>query len=209
MLNLTVRSLSSLSASYELSLNCSEAIKNVSSQTVSIAAKSVVNVSFNIYSESSLRGNHSCVAFLLSSTGKELHKVDVKFSTEATVFQSSLPSSVPQLETTEFPLTLKTDEQKNEVLCEQLCLNTANVFCKLVNVNESDAGLLALLPKLPHFLFRVLPAAADLLLRLHLLLRAQEVLQEVQESRRVGVQDPLLSLAVQEDRKGRRRRNGR
>jgi len=140
VLNLTVRSLTSLSASYEVSLNCSEAIKNVSSQTVSIPAKTAVSLSFNIYSESSLRGNHSCVAFLLSSKGKELHKVDIKFSTEATVFESTLRSPVPQLESTGFPLTLRADEEKQEVLCEQLCLNTANIFCKLVNVASPDQG---------------------------------------------------------------------
>ena len=134
MVNLTVRSQSALSASYEVSLSCSQAIKNVSSQTLSIPAKTQVNVSFNIYSESSLRGNHSCVAYLLSSNGKELDKKGFNFSTDATVFESSLSSPVPQMESTAFPLTLQADEQKKEVLCEQLCLNTANVFCKLVNV---------------------------------------------------------------------------
>lgn len=90
VLNLTVTSLSSLSATYELSLNCSEDIKPVSSKTVSIPGKTSLNVSFNIYTDTSLRSNHSCLAHLLSATGKELHRQEIRFTSESTSFEGRL-----------------------------------------------------------------------------------------------------------------------
>ncbi len=90
ILNITVQSLASLNAGYELSLTCCEDIKPVSSKSFTLLANQSANVSFDIYTTTSLQANHSCKAVLLSSSGKELHTQAITFGTTETNFQSKL-----------------------------------------------------------------------------------------------------------------------
>lgn len=126
-LNITVESLSTLSASYELSLNCTKEINPMPSKTISLGSKETKNVSFDIYTSTHLRDNHTCIATLLTSTGAVLDNETITFSTTATNF------TTPQFESTEYNPALQTQEPIAEMGCEELCGNRASVFCQLMN----------------------------------------------------------------------------
>jgi len=135
-LNLTIQSLSTLSASFELSLNCSKEIKPMSSQTFTVLPKQSVNISFTVFTETQLHSNHTCLATLLSSVGTELHTQTIYFSTEETKFTGKLAikATAPQFNSSTYQNTFRTAESLKKMDCEQLCPNTANVFCQIVNV---------------------------------------------------------------------------
>lgn len=128
LLNLTVQSLSSLASAFELSLNCSADIKMISSQTFSLLPKEVKNLTFNVYTETQLRANHSCQALLLNAVGTEVHTLQIDFSTTETNF------TAPQFESANYTGVIQTQHRVNNAGCEEVCTNTANVFCMIMNV---------------------------------------------------------------------------
>lgn len=90
---LEVTSLVSLPSDYQLSINCTEEIKNISSKSFGLEGRQKLNVTFSIFASTELRADHTCDVFLLASNGLQLHNQTIKFKTTET------ETKKPQLKT--------------------------------------------------------------------------------------------------------------
>lgn len=80
-LNVSITSASAMTASFEVALNCTSDIRQVSSRSISLPAAGKTSVVFSIYTSTQLRANHSCFVRLLNVKGSIVDSRPVDFAT--------------------------------------------------------------------------------------------------------------------------------
>ena len=87
-LSISIKSLSSIPAGFELSALCSELISAIPSRTITLDSKEERRLNFTVFSETHIRSNHSCNISLYNTIPELVDHEWVNFTTTETQYEA-------------------------------------------------------------------------------------------------------------------------
>ena len=128
-LNVSITSTSLMTANFEVALNCTSDIRQVSSRSISLPAVGNTTVVFSIYTSTQLRANHSCLVRLLNAKGSVVDTRAVEFATVETTI--SLPQTAGMNQTGGTVQYSDPTSATSVYSCDSVCPGQFSLGCRM------------------------------------------------------------------------------